>query len=240
MTFLITLAVCITLSFLLRIPIKKVPWLFYLLALALTVLFLARSLVSLPPAIDKVFFSLMQKCIIAESLFIVVMYIGTLNVKSKVRQWLQPVRAELSIIACILALAHVTSYLGSFGARILFSSASYNGFLTASFCISCILLVLLVVLGITSFEFLKQRMHTKTWIRVQILAYVFYGLTYIHILLCLLPPALGGGITAQVSVAIYSLLFVLYAVLRLRRWSVDKRLRQASPQAIKESAVSRV
>ncbi len=226
MTFLLTLLVVIVLTFLLRTPIKRAPWLFYILAVLTAALFMARDVVQLPAFIDRPFFLLMQKCTIAEALFVVVMAMGVFDVKSKVRSWLQPIRAELSIIGCILALGHVVAYLGTFGASILFRGTAYNGFLLTSLCISLVLFALLLVLGITSFEFLKRRMKTKSWVRVQHLAYAFYALTYAHILLCLLPPALGGGASAQISVLVYSIVFAAYAVLRIRRWAVDRALAQ--------------
>jgi DMSO/TMAO reductase YedYZ heme-binding membrane subunit len=224
MIYLVTLTAVLVLTFLLRTPLRKLSWLFYALALAAVVLFLARDLISLPALINRYFFLLMQKGILAEALFIVVMYTGVFAATSRVRQWLQPIRAQLSIIACILVLGHAVSYLGSFGARLLFSDASYNSFLVTSFCVSCGLLLLLLVLGATSFGFLKRQMRTRHWKRVQSLAYPFYFGTCVHVLLTLLPPALAGGTAAQVSVAFYLLLFTLYGILRLRRLAIDKKV----------------
>ena len=223
MVFSITLVSTIMLAFLLKKPIKQVPWLFYALAAIVTVLFLVRDVLSLPALIDRSFFLIMQKNYVAIALFVVVMYIGVFDSKSKVRMWLQPIRAELSIIACILALGHVVSYLGGFGARIIFGGTVYSGFLVASLFVSLILFALLLILGLTSFEFLKRRMTTKSWKRVQYFAYAFYALAFAHILLVLLPPALLGGNTAQISVAIYSVVFLPYFILRFRRLRIDRR-----------------
>lgn len=227
MIFLITLIVTVALVVVLRTPIKQLPWLFYLVAIVATVLFLARGIMPLPAIIDKPFFVVMQKCLIAQALFVLVMYIGVFDTRSKVRMWLQPIRAELSIIACILALGHVVAYLGSFGVRIFAGGASYSGFMMASFCVSLALFALLLVLGVTSFEFLKRRMKTRSWVHLQYLAYAFYGLTYVHILLTLLPPALSGGNAALVSVIVYTVVFVPYVALRLRRKLIDDKLKGA-------------
>ena len=59
------------------------------------------------------------------------------------------------------------------------------------------LVVLLVVLGVTSFAFVKRQMSTASWKKVQKLAYPFFGLVYVHPLLMLLPSALHGGLAAQ-------------------------------------------
>jgi DMSO/TMAO reductase YedYZ heme-binding membrane subunit len=218
------LGVVIVLSFLLKVPIKRASWLFYLLAVAVVVLFLARGVVQLPAVIDQPFFFLMQKATLAEAIFVVVMLIGVFDVKSKIRVWFQPIRAELSIIACIITLGHIAAYLTSFGARILLNTTSYNGFLLSSFIIALVLFALLLVLGFTSFEIIKRHMKTRSWKKIQYLAYAFYFLTYVHILLFLLPPAIGGGVSAQISVVAYSVVFIGYCVLRLRRWRIDSKV----------------
>ena len=77
--------------------------------------------------------------------------------------------------------------------------------------------VLLVVLGVTSFNSVKARMSKQIWVKVQKWAYVFFGLTYVHVLAMLLPSALGGGAAAVQSVAAYTVVFGAYAVLRVAR-----------------------
>ena len=79
------------------------------------------------------------------------------------------------------------------------------------------LFALLLVLGVTSFNFVKKRMRKESWKRVQMLAYPFFLLVYAHLLLMLLPAALKGGLAAQASVAVYSAVFVGYVSLRLYR-----------------------
>ena len=89
------------------------------------------------------------------------------------------------------------------------------------------LLVLLLVLGVTSFGFVERRMRTESWKRLQRWAYVFFGLVYVHLLLMLLPSALHGGLAAQASVAVYSVVFVGYALCRVGRALADKRAEDA-------------
>lgn len=85
------------------------------------------------------------------------------------------------------------------------------------------LLVLLLVLGVTSFGFVKRRMRTESWKRLQRWAYVFSGLVYVHLMLMLAPAASRGGEAALVTVAVYTVVFGTYAVLRVRRAFVDRR-----------------
>ena len=86
------------------------------------------------------------------------------------------------------------------------------------------LLVLLLVLGVTSFGFVKKHMRTESWKRLQRWAYVFFGLVYVHLMLMLAPAASRGGEAALVTVAVYTVVFGAYAVLRVRRALVDRRV----------------
>jgi DMSO/TMAO reductase YedYZ heme-binding membrane subunit len=216
MLFLCSLVGSVVFALALKKPIKHFPYVFYALAIALVVVFLGRDMVHLPALIDRPFFLVMQKCTLAEALFVVVMFIGVFAGTSPIRSYLMPIRAELSIIACLLAVGHIVAYLGSFGARILLGGTAYGGFVLASFCVSMILFALLIVLGVTSFDILKRKMGTRTWKRIQWFAYPFFLLTWVHALLFLLPPAVRGGGAAQVSIVIYSVVFVAYLVLRIR------------------------
>lgn len=116
---------------------------------------------------------------------------------------LKPVRSELSIVAWFLSLGHMAVYLESYLPRLL-GGGEIGGNVMGAFVLAVVLLVLLVVLGVTSFAFVKRQMSTASWKKVQKLAYPFFGLVYVHLLLMLLPSALHGGLAAQASVAVYS------------------------------------
>ena len=94
---------------------------------------------------------------------------------------------------------------------------------TVAFVLAIVLFVLLLVLGVTSFNMVKKRMKTESWKRLQRLSYVFFALVYAHLLLMLLPSALHGAAAPQANVAVYSVVFVGYFVLRLVRFALDRR-----------------
>ena len=154
------------------------------------------------------------------ALFVVVMYIGVFAKGSKVHQWLKPVRSELSIIACILACGHMAVYLGSYAPRL---GGTLGVNVVSALVVALALLVLLLVLGVTSFAFVKRRMRTDSWKRLQRWAYVFFGLVYVHLMLMLAPAASQGGEAAVASVVVYTVIFGAYAALRVRRALVDRR-----------------
>ncbi|MEG0303871.1 MAG: hypothetical protein RR842_09985 [Gordonibacter sp.] len=221
MTFAIVLVITAAASLLLRNPLRKWPWLFYVLAVAVDVLFLAESF--MPRSVWSLLLTLVQKCMLPLALFAVVMFIGVFARDSKVGSWLRPVRAELSIIAWILSLGHMTVYLMSYVPRVL-AGGSLGGNVALSFVVALVLFALLLMLGITSFNGVKKRMKADSWKRVQLLAYPFFGLIYVHVLLMLLPSALHGGVAAQVSVAVYTMVFGTYAVLRVARAMKDRKI----------------
>lgn len=216
MTFALILLGTVAACFALRNPIKRWPMLWYVLAVVVDIVFIVGVFGGMPRAVWSVFLVLIQKCTLSLALFIVVMYIGVLARTSKPYLWLKPIRSELSIIAWILSLGHMVVYLASYLPRML-AGGTLNTNVLWSFVLAVVLLVLLIILGVTSFNIVKKRMRTETWKKVQKLAYPFFLLVYVHVLLMLLPSALHGGIASSVTVGVYSVVFIAYIVLRLAR-----------------------
>ena len=225
MTFLITL-LCTTLAcIVLRPVIRKVPWLFYALAVAVVVAFFAGTTLDLPRDARMAMVFMMQKCMLATALFVVVMYIGVLPKSSKARHWMQPLRGPLSIVACILALGHMVRYFMTYITRVMGGGAVAANVMV-SFVIAIVLFALLIVLGVTSFNAIKKRMDARLWKRIQWFAYIFYALVYVHLLIMLGPAALAGGKNALISAGIYTVVFGAYLALRIVKAKRDKKLEE--------------
>lgn len=222
MTFLVLLLCSIVAVFILRNPIHKAPVLFYALAIAADLLFMLGDSLGLPREMSHALFIAIHKCTLALALFVIVMFIGAFSRESRARKWLQPIRAELSIIAWILSLGHMVMYLASYATRIV--SGYVDGAVFVALIVALVLFVLLLVLGVTSFRLVKRRISSVIWKKIQSFAYVFFALVYVHLLLMLLPPALRGGEAAQTAVAIYSVVFIGYAVARIVRALKDRRV----------------
>jgi DMSO/TMAO reductase YedYZ heme-binding membrane subunit len=216
--FLITLIITLALAFLLRKPLKRVPLVFY--ALALAVCAVSLWLFALPaterPALLNGLYFIMRRGYIALSLFTLVMFIGVFNENSPIRRALNPVRAEYSIIAAILIVGHFVPYLTGYLQQLI-SPFPLRDSIAVSLTLSCALLLLLTVLTVTSFNVVKQHMPSRDWKRLQRLSYLFFLLAYAHLSGFLLPAALQGSPIALTSIVIYSLIFVSYAILRVRR-----------------------
>lgn len=229
MNFALVLAGTVCACFALKRPIHDYPWTLYVLALVVDGAYLLADGLGAPYWLWQPLFLLVQKCYLALALFVVVMYIGCLPRASRTSLWLRPVRAELSIAACLLAAGHMASYLGTYVSMMLGGNAKGN--VAVAFAVALALLVLLLVLGITSVHAVKRRMNADTWRRVQRWAYPFFGLVYVHLALMLMPAALNGGISAQESLAAYTVVFGVYAVARIARARADRALEQQAALA---------
>ncbi len=223
MTFLVVLLVTVALVCVLKQPIRRWPLLFYGIAVALVVLFIADAYLTIPRFIHQGLLVLIHRCMLATALFAIVMYIGALPHGSKARGYLMPIRGELSVIAWILSLGHVAMYITPYVTMASRGLTGANAHIFLSLAVALVVFVLLILLGVTSFATVKRRMKARSWKRLQRLAYPFFVLVYVHLMIILLPSALLGGRTAQTSVIVYSVLFIGYIVLRIYRAVQDRK-----------------
>ena len=119
-------------------------------------------------------------------------------------------------------------YLASYGPRL---GGALSANVLGALAVALGLLALLLVLGVTSFGFVKKRMRTESWKRLQRWAYVFFALVYVHLMLMLAPAASRGGEAAVASVVVYTAVFGAYAVLRVRRAVLDRASTEAEKPA---------
>lgn len=237
MSFLICFAVVSVVSVLLRKPVHRVSWAFYAACILLDVLALSMRAVSLPHWLVPCVSFLMQRGNLGMALFALVMLIGVFPRGGRVSKWLRPIRAELSIMACLLIAGHMVLYIQTYLPRLV-SGAGMKGNVMASFFLACALLALVVVLGVTSFRFVKRHMKARSWKKLQSLAYLFYALVFVHLMLMLVPSALRGSSVAVVQVTVYTAFFVAYVVARAYRAVVDKREKIDLAQTIKDQGFS--
>jgi DMSO/TMAO reductase YedYZ heme-binding membrane subunit len=218
MKFLIGLSVVIVFIALFRRQIKTHPGIFYVVALLLNIPLIYSVFGRVPVWYMKYFLFLVQNASLPLALFTVVMYIGVLREGSTLHKNLLPIRAELSIIAGILSLGHIFIFGRIFILNLLLAPA----FLPSSQMIATTIAIALVVvlmlpLVVTSLKAVRSRMKPVSWRRLQLLAYPFYLFIYAHIIMFLLPSAIAGSTRLQVSIAVYSVVFLGYVVLRIRR-----------------------
>jgi DMSO/TMAO reductase YedYZ heme-binding membrane subunit len=223
MSFAVSFLVSAVLATLLREPLKKVPAVFYILAVALCIaaIYFTWNPPSVQLARSTVF--AIQKGHVGFSLFTLVMFIGVFSQKSAIRHYFMPIRSELSIMASIFMVSHFVPYLLNYGTLIA-SVFSYKLNITLGFTTGIILLILLIPLAITSFHAIRKRMSPKIWKVLQRWSYVFFILAFVHAISFLLVPAMNGTDAAVImNIALYSVVVVLYCALRLRRAVLDRK-----------------
>lgn len=222
MMTLATLLAAIVFVAVFHAPLKKVPWLFYLIAVAVDALVVLAPQLSLPMWVFPSLVTPNVRCLFAFALFTIVMVTGALPHGSALRRTLVSVRAELSIFAALLVAGHIVRYLSVYSMRVLTNPASLKNGMIVSFVVSVVITALLVVLTVTSLRLVKKHMGGKGWKNVQRLAYPFFGLVYVHVLFMMARSALAGGTGALTSIVVYGVILAIYAVLRVRRYREDK------------------
>lgn len=227
MVFVVTFVAVVVLANL----IKRMPWLFYAISVLVVVVLFAGVEGFIGGSWWKPLILPVKRCMLALSLFAIVMFTGALSRESWLGIRLRSIRSELSITACILCVGHVCQYLVPYVSRAVVGSLDLKT--GVSIYIALVLFVLLVVLGVTSGNAMKRRMRGVSWKRIQWFAYPFFLLTYVHLMLMIAPAASLGSEQAIVNVVLYSIVFVAYVAMRLYRFTKDKSAR-SSVEAYKE------
>ena len=175
----------------------------------------AQNLTGIPQTMANVFL----QGGLAGALFIFVMYAGAVPDKSAFRKAVMPIRGQLSILASILTLGHNIAYGKTYFVYLFTQASSLRlNVLLAALC-SIVMILIMLPLFITSFLCIRKKMQPKKWKRLQRLAYIFYALMFVHVLLLNTTSAREGKWTAILNITLYSLLFLVYASLRLCRWA---------------------
>lgn len=217
MLLITALIISVLFVFFCRHVLEKHPYPFYIGAAVVTLAVSLGDFSNAPIWLDHMIISLFSRGALGTSLFIIVMYTGAFQNGTRRKEELVKVRGELSILAAILVLAHNLTYGKIYFAALFTEPGSLPVNQTAAAVISLIMIAIMLVLAVTSFPQVRNRMHAVRWKRLHKLAYVFYGLIYVHVLLIYVPIAVSGRWFYWMNVAVYSIVFIGYAVMRIRR-----------------------
>lgn len=217
MLFLISLCLTLTCSWYGAKFIKRHAWILYCAAtvLALAVIAWAHGGTPLWP--------ILTNGPLATALFALVMYMAILPRGGKAVKRLLPIRAELSIIACILTLGHNLAHGKTYFVMLFTRPERLSGNLLWAAMISAVLIFIMLPLFITSFPMVRKKMKARHWKRLHRAAYGFYVLVYIHVML------LAREMNNQSNIIVYSAVFLTYGILRL-----GKALRKSHPSAARK------
>lgn len=201
---------------------------FYLVIVGMILVY-SRGIYGTLPDGAKFFTDLFQRGVISTATFIIVMFLGTVTTHNSFSRRLMQIRGEISIIGCLMALTHNIlfgiTYFVAF-----FKSPNFMNIQTKIATILTItLIVIMIPLFITSFKAVRKKMKAKSWKNLQRLAYPFYYLIYIHVMLLFSLDVKKN----MISIIAYTLVYVAYTVLRLRKYIITKnKKKQALERAM--------
>ncbi len=222
MLFLVSLLLALLFAVGCRKIIKKHPVLFYLAAVVISLAAAVFPLNRVQGILGS-FLSMFTRASFATALWAIVMWIGALPNGSKGIKALMPIRGELSITAAILTLGHNIGFGKTYFVRMFTPGATMPGTQRAAGCLSILMLLIMIPLTVISFPKIRRKIDPKRWKQVQRLAYLFYGFIYLHVMLLTYPQAKAGRMSARLSVLVYTLVFISYAVMRVRKYLTVRR-----------------
>lgn len=155
-----------------------------------------------------------NKGILSMATFIWVMYLGIFVKHNKLTKKLMIIRGEMSIIGCILAIGHNLIFGWSYLTFLFFNPLEFGAFGLIISILTLVAIILMLVLGVTSFKTIRKKMKPKKWKNIQRLAYVFFYLMYIQVLVLLMM----NWRERLIDIFIYSVIFLGYGVLRIRKY----------------------
>ena len=239
MLFLISLSIALIVAFLPGNPLKKRPAMFYITAALLTVvsIIITQSDIAVKGFVKDYALAVFTHGALGAAFWAVVMWAGALPNGSAPIKKLMPIRGELSITAAILTLSHIVTYGVQYILDIMRdrtgSGNAFRDFVITS--IVCLIMVLIMTpLTVMSFKAVRKKMPPKTWKKIQRLAYIFYALIYVHILVLFVPKAQKGRDGYFLIVIVYSAVFIGYAAMRIRKAYIMRKKSSArtAPNAV--------
>lgn len=231
MDVLIAVAASAALSLLFRNQLARYHAVWYLISALLAALVLVDVFWGVMPRAFVGFRSAVQQGVVPYALCTVVMFIGVFPAKSRARNRFVPIRGTLSVMAFIFLIPHVAIYVSRYFGRIAAGFSNMNELLTISLLLSVVLMVLFALLTVTSLGSVRRHMSNKAWVDIQKFAYPLYILIATHAVLALIPSAMAGGSAAALSLAMYFMLSLAYAMLKCWQLVKDANVEKAEKEA---------
>ena len=175
---------------------------------------------------DFFFKKIMQRGVLAGSLFILVMLAPVLPKRFSGRKTIYLLRGEMAISASLITVAHNLAFGGKYFGAVFFGQGHISLMELHAAIVSCLMILLLIPLTITSFQTVRRKMQAKTWKKVQNWSYLFYLLLYLHIFFIYQRALIRGKGEYFFTLMLYSFLFGFYGFLRIRQYRVQKETRE--------------
>lgn len=214
---LVSVALTLLFAFGCRDALKKHGGVFYLAAVLIVILEIIYYRLGIrdlaPEWLTVHLVNFFKRGALPTAMFMVVMYLGALDGTHPPVRKLTEIRGELSILACILTLGHNIIYGLKHFVTLFTNPAEMKPNVLAAALLSLIMIAIMLPLMITSFKAVRGRMQASRWKGLQRLAYLFFALIYVHVMVLFVPKA----DKKLADILIYTAIFALYLVLRLRK-----------------------
>lgn len=217
MLLIISLIIVFLFIYFLKDSLKKHAGIYYIGAAVISIAVFLIGFLPMPLFLKNNILGIFAKGSLGTAMFIAVMYAGALLKGSKLIAPLMKIRGELSITAAILVLCHNFTYGITYFKMLFIKPEALSATQLTAAIISLVLIIIMLVLTVTSFQAVRKKMQAKKWKQLQRTAYVFYGLMYVHIMLINIPYARLGLGTYIANVVIYSIVFLGYAAMRIAK-----------------------
>ena len=202
--------------------LKKKPAVLYGICILLSLVSIFYPREGGLPFLDFFFKKIMQRGVLAGSLFIWVMLAPVLPKSFSGRKTIYLLRGEMAICASLITLAHNLAFGGKYFGALFFGQGHISLMELHAAIVSCLMILLLIPLTVTSFQAVRRKMQGKTWKKLQNWSYLFYLLLYLHIFFIYQGALIRGKGEYFFTLMIYSFIFGFYGFLRIRQYRIQK------------------
>ena len=206
--------------------LKKKPAVLYGICILLSLVSIFYPREGGLPFLDFFFKKIMQRGVLAGSLFIWVMLAPVLPKSFAGRKTIYLLRGEMAICASLITLAHNLAFGGKYFGALFFGHGHISLMELHAAIVSCLMILLLIPLTITSFQTVRRKMQAKTWKKLQNWSYLFYLLLYLHIFFIYQGALIRGKGEYFFTLMIYSFIFGFYGFLRIRQYRIQKESKE--------------
>ena len=175
---------------------------------------------------DFFFKKIMQRGVLAGSLFIWVMLAPVLPRSFSGRKTIYLLRGEMAICASLITLAHNLAFGGKYFGALFLGQGHISLMELHAAIVSCLMILLLIPLTITSFQTVRRKMQGKSWKKLQNWSYLFYLLLYLHIFFIYQGALIRGKGEYFFTLMLYSFIFGFYGFLRIRQYRMQKESKE--------------
>lgn len=206
--------------------LKKKPAVLYGICILLSLVSIFYPREGGLPFLDFFFKKIMQRGVLAGSLFIWVMLAPVLPKSFSGRKTIYLLRGEMAICASLITLAHNLAFGGKYFGALFLGQGHISLMELHAAIVSCLMILLLIPLTVTSFQAVRRKMQGKTWKKLQNWSYLFYLLLYLHIFFIYQGALIRGKGDYFFTLMLYSFIFGLYGFLRIRQYRIQKESKE--------------